>query len=295
MLSKIPYEQPVYSDATFPIVFHRDYMNSARRSVYTHWHAGIEVLCCYKGRGRLIHGSSSEAFGPGDLVAIDSNTIHTLHMLEGPCEYHCLIVEPSFLAAHGIDIEHARLKTVVAEPALRALYEAVVQSFDIQQAYYKPLMLAQVLLFFVQMLRTHPPEQTSAPQRNACDSKGQRIIVRAIQYILAHLSEPIRIDDISRHVGMSKFYFCRQFQAFTGTSVNQYVNAMKCDLAWRMMQENGMNVTETANYLGFQNVSYFSKLYKKHRGVSPSQDLPEGRGRGEKHASLAPQHGGPAP
>lgn len=291
MQSTVQYEQPVYTDSSFPIILHIDQMHTGRRSIYTNWHAGIEILYCYEGSGRLVYDSEVVPFGEGELVVIGSNVIHTLYLEENPCTYYCMIVEPSFLAAHGVPVERMHLEPIIGAQAAIGLYKQVADTFLERQAYYKPLVLAQVLQLFVHLMQSHmQPEERSV---RAGDRRTQRIIVQAIHYIKDHLAEPIHIDQISRHVGMSKYYFCRQFLAYTGTSVNQHINALKCDLARKLLMENGFNVSEAAHYLGFQNLSYFSKLYKKHVGILPSNDLRPMPARTQQYDIFSPARDNP--
>ncbi|MCL2867270.1 MAG: AraC family transcriptional regulator, partial [Clostridia bacterium] len=102
-------------------------------------------------------------------------------------------------------------------------------------------------------------------------------VMRALYYIRVNLCEAISIDDICRHVGMSKYYFCRMFKAYTGMPVIHYINMLRCDYAQKLIAEKGCNVTEAAQTLGIHNLPYFSRLYKRHTGVTPSKMKPERR------------------
>lgn len=265
---EVQYEQPEYSDWGFPIVFHSDYMDQSRKSIYTNWHIGIEVLYCTQGRGRVLRDSQEESFGPGDLVIIDSNVIHALHLADVRCDYYCMIIEPAFLGAHGFEMEQLRIQTVVRDADAIGHYQKVIDSFARMDAFHKPVVLTSVLLLFLRLLRHYRGAAPAPPRPGA--NRSHHIIVEALNYIREHLSEPMCIEQISRHVGMSKYYFCRQFLAYTGTTITHHINTLKCDMARKLLRENGFNVSEAAHHLGFTNLSYFSKLYRKHVGVLPS-------------------------
>lgn len=269
--SPVHYEQPVYTDPAFPIVFHRDMMDDTRHTIYTNWHAGIELLYCIQGSGELLYGSEIAPFGVGDLVVVTSNVIHSLRLTTEPCVYYCMIVEPSFLAAHSFPHGEVRFSPVVRDEQVLAVFRRIIDCFLEKDAYYKPLVASQTLMLFVHLLRQHTVPEDAG--QTVGERRSQRIIMQAIAYIREHLHEPIHLERLSRHVGMSKYYFCRQFLTYTGTSVTYHINALKCDFARKLLRENGFNVSEAAHYLGFQNLSYFSKLYKKHIGILPSQEL----------------------
>lgn len=262
------YEPPLYDDPAFPIIYHQDEMSSKRRAVYTNWHAGVELLYCYEGKGLLQQSPDSSPFEEGDIVVISSNTLHTLHLRDETCRYQCMIVDLPFLLGHGLNVENLYFDPVVRDPEAVACFRAIIDDFEAQPAYYKPQILAHVLTLFVGLMRNHlQPDQP--PQTNL---RSRRVIIQALEYIRAHLCEPIVIDDISRHIGISKYYFCKLFHTYTGMPVLQYINMLKCDYARRYLLQNNMTISEVAHMLSFQNLSYFSKLYKKYFNVLPSEE-----------------------
>ncbi len=265
----IQYEQPVYSDPAFPIIFHQDQLSGARTSVYTNWHQGIELLYCYEGAAHMLLDSETASFREGELAVIGSNVIHAMHLDSEVCNYHCLIVEPDFLTAHGLNTEHICFEEVIRDPRALAIFEMVVDAYDAEGPYLKPAVMGAVLSLFVLLCRAHV-KLGVLPDRNL-EKKCPQVVMEALQYIRRHLCEPIAIDDICKHVGMSKYYFCRTFRAYTGTPVINYINMLRCDYARRLIVESGYNVSEAAYRLGITNLSYFSQLYKKHMGVLPSK------------------------
>jgi AraC-like DNA-binding protein len=78
---------------------------------------------------------------------------------------------------------------------------------------------------------------------------------------------------------MSRYYFCHLFRAYTGMTVINYINMLRCALARSLILEKRFNVSEAAKYLGISNLSYFGQMYKRYMGVLPSQesvkDVPE--------------------
>jgi len=71
-------------------------------------------------------------------------------------------------------------------------------------------------------------------------------------------------------VGISKFYLCREFKAYTGSSILQTVNLLRCTQA-KLLIEGGATVSQAALSCGFDNLSYFSRTFKKLMGALPSR------------------------
>lgn len=264
------YEKPAYNDPNFPIIFHEDYMTTARPSVYPHWHTGVELLYCIKGTGKLLQGSGSTVFTAGDLVVINSNAIHTLHMVQSPCLYYCLNVDPALLAPFGLFVQDdTHFSPIVKNDKPIGYFKLIVAAFENRDLYHRSRVMANVLMLFVELLLGHT---LSVPLRREQNQKNQQMVISALDYIRQNITQSITVDEVSRHVGMSKYYFSRQFSAYTGMSVLHTINALKCNHARKLIQEKGFNVSEAAHHLGFQNLSYFSRLYKKHQGILPSKE-----------------------
>ena len=83
----------------------------------------------------------------------------------------------------------------------------------------------------------------------------------------------IAADSISTEAGFSKYYFCRSFKEITGRTVIDYLNLTRCSHAQSLLLSGSCNVSECAEQCGFQNLSYFSKTYRRYMGHSPSNQL----------------------
>ena len=94
---------------------------------------------------------------------------------------------------------------------------------------------------------------------------------RIRKYIDTHLAEPIGREEIAEFAHISPNYLSKIFREETGMSLRDYVNQKRIDEAKRLMSVTGMNVTDTALQVGFENVSYFSTVFRKYCGVTPSE------------------------
>lgn len=95
-------------------------------------------------------------------------------------------------------------------------------------------------------------------------------IARAIQYLSANLKEPITIDDLATHVGMSRAVFHRKFKDATSLSPIQFVKSMRLNNA-AMKIAGGVNVNKARMDAGYVSSSQFSREFKRMFGQSPRQ------------------------
>ena len=69
---------------------------------------------------------------------------------------------------------------------------------------------------------------------------------------------------------MSVSWFIRNFKEYTGTTPTQYLLSLRISNAQSLLESTSCNVTEIAEIVGYNNPLYFSRLFKKQNGVSPS-------------------------
>ncbi len=103
-------------------------------------------------------------------------------------------------------------------------------------------------------------------QRSSLPKNLDSILV----YIQKNLTRPITIEDICQHSQLSASYVGRLFKNHLGTTVTEYINSEKLYYACELINDTGMNLTEIAAYLGYCDVYYFSKRFKRKFGKSPS-------------------------
>ena len=84
-------------------------------------------------------------------------------------------------------------------------------------------------------------------------------------------AENINLDEISYRLGFSKSYIKAQFKKQTGDSVIQYYIDLKIDKAKKLLSQQKFTVSEIADSLGFSSVYYFSRQFKLHTDMSPTE------------------------
>lgn len=94
-------------------------------------------------------------------------------------------------------------------------------------------------------------------------------INRAIDYILAHINEPIGVDAISAHCNFSKYHFSRLFRAETGESVYEFVKRVRLEQsAFRLKIEQDRSITDIGCEYGYS-ASNYSSAFKQHYDIPP--------------------------
>lgn len=100
-------------------------------------------------------------------------------------------------------------------------------------------------------------------------SDRRNLIEAALNYIREHQFEDISLQQISDHLHVSPTYFSKLFKLETGQSFTEYLLATKVQLAEQMIR-SGASLTDISLKLGYLNLSSFTRMFKKVKGVSPS-------------------------
>ncbi|QTD50630.1 AraC family transcriptional regulator [Sulfidibacter corallicola] len=93
---------------------------------------------------------------------------------------------------------------------------------------------------------------------------------RALSYLRNNLEEPLSIDDLAEHAGMSRAVFDRRFREATTHSPLQFIKLLRLSEA-AMHIAQGMPISQAAESVGYGSASQFSREFKRHFGKSPRQ------------------------
>lgn len=94
--------------------------------------------------------------------------------------------------------------------------------------------------------------------------------IKKIQtHILEHITQTFTLEELAQLGGLSRNFFCRIFKEISGESPINYINRNKINRAKKMLIETNMNVNEIAYNCGFENITYFYTLFKKHEETTP--------------------------
>ncbi|MEK0314655.1 response regulator [Cohnella sp. 56] len=94
-------------------------------------------------------------------------------------------------------------------------------------------------------------------------------IRKAIAFIKQNYRSKIALEDLASHVSLNKNYFSTLFKQETDLSPVEYIIQYKMEKARELLRSGQMSVSEVSHDLGYDDLSYFSRLFKKHYGVSP--------------------------
>lgn len=92
-----------------------------------------------------------------------------------------------------------------------------------------------------------------------------------LDYINEHFTEDISSAELSKRFGYSEGYFCRQFKTVTGLTPMIYIRILRLEKAREMLKNRQFSFSEIAMHCGFSNANYFTRCFKSHFDLTPSE------------------------
>lgn len=126
--------------------------------------------------------------------------------------------------------------------------------------------------FFLKQAGEEAQDQITSRLGEKMISRNTYIVEQAIAYMKENSSREVTLEEAADHVYVSKWYFCKLFKKVTGVNFSDYMAKLRIEQAKKYIRENpALRNYEVAELLGFGNVRYFSQLFKKIAGMTPSE------------------------
>ena len=106
---------------------------------------------------------------------------------------------------------------------------------------------------------------------HVCSKSNQKAIAEVLMYMEEHLDEALDFNEVAQNYCFSPNHFRKIFKEITGLSPVSYLNRLRILRACEYMQKDKMTIREAAEQVGIYDFNYFSRLFKKIMGCSPSR------------------------
>lgn len=261
------FESHLFGNKQLPFIFHLDiHKEDLTDNPDMNWHPSIELLYFTRGNGKVFCGTQIFDVSADELFIVNSNMPHAIAS-ETVIYYHCLIIDNEFCLENDINTENIIFHTPLKKKQVSCLFETIIQEFHTFQPFKNAGIKAAVLNLLVYLAR-NCTESITVPQSTAL--MRDESMKLAIGFIKSHINEKMSLEEIANEVGLSKFYFLREFKKMTGETPFVFINKTRCENAKKMLKTGQYTIKEVCEKNGFDDLSYFSKNFKRYTGQTPS-------------------------
>lgn len=216
-------------------------------------------------RGRVTAGAVQITAPQVPCRAVFESSGDVLHLF---VSQHVLgeCFEDTFGRPHAGDIRIDDPK-LVRDPALERLGQALAVSQSDDAALGKVFTDSVSLAIVSRVIARH--FTVSERQTREASALPSWRLSRAIEFVEAHLAEPIGLADIASSTGLTRMHFASQFRRATGMRPHEYLLRRRIEHAQQLLRETKYNVLDVALSCGFRSQAHFTTVFKRIVGETP--------------------------
>ena len=243
-----------------------------------HWHGECELIRIREGELLLFLDSRPYRGRKGDIFFLPPGVLHRAPPQEGM--YDCAVFDGAILGGRWSGRINSLLLPLMSRDAYPIRIESEKHPHICRKAdrlfslleecrpYFELEVPGAILELFGLMYRDGivSPHNKTAPTGH-----GKENMALLLEWIEENYAEKITLSHMASRINLNSHYLCRLFKEFAGTTPIEYLNRVRIDKACYEMSVGRKNATEAAYDTGFGDLSYFSRTFKKYKGISPSE------------------------
>ena len=282
------YEQRDYGTLEYPVnVCYLDLRTTYMHRIRWHWHEEMEILIINNGLAEVSTDDASYTLRPGQGLIINQNVLHSIYSLnQENCTFYSLVFHPDFLFGHKstylqtqflLPVQNFRLFKMLVLDEVNPWHERMMDAINDVIAInltktfgYEIATKGHLCRFWAELIGKLPQQEAALSPHASLDEQR---VKQAMLYIRTHHAEPISLDEIADSVHISKSECCRCFARTLQMTPFEYLMKYRIFEATKKMREHPdepIAIADLALSVGFNNTSYFNKLFKKFLGCTPT-------------------------
>ncbi len=248
-----------------------------------HAHPEFELLLVLNGSGLRIIGDSVEEFEEGDLCLVGPDLYHTWfsRVVEKPT-IRALVIHftPEIFGSALLALPEFRSIKRIFEESKHGLFISGKTRDNISTMMQEigrhhpvsPKRFTLLLSILAELSSSKDYRPLADEEGNPVYHGKQNEVLATIHRLLQNnLHNPLNQSWVAEKVGMSSAAFSRYFRRHTGKTYTDYVNELRIKCVCRALVESDVDVSSIAIDMGFNNISYFNQIFKRMKGMTPSE------------------------
>lgn len=249
-----------------------------------HWHNEMEFI--YLSEGQAVFTIDDEAIPvqAGECVFVNSGQIHSGLSQTGESTYFSVVFSTELLT-NSFDacrrffdgiisnqfkiFPHFKPEILSHEKVISEL-KAVIKELTDKNFAYELALKSKLFSIFNTLFRNGLYTPMEEAKKHSFRSKRYDTLKKILGYIYQNFNKKIKLIDVSESVNLTPQYLCKFFKEMTGINIIEYINHYRVETASTLLKISSMSITDIALECGFDNISYFNRVFKKQMGCTPS-------------------------
>ncbi|AQW99699.1 helix-turn-helix transcriptional regulator [Elizabethkingia anophelis] len=274
---KVSFERIVPSEKSSFRTLHNNSPISEFKWEY-HYHPEIELVCVISGSGTRHVGYHKSNYTNGDLVLIGSNIPHSGFGLNSvdPHEEIVLQFREEILHFPQQEVETRAVKDLLERSKYGILYSTATKKALLpklkkllESEGYKRYLLLLEIIFELSLCEEYELLNKEIMPYTII-SKNKTRLENIFTYVEHHYDKEINIEDVAKLANLTLPAFCNFFKKATQITFTEFVNRYRISKACLLMTQD-KTISECSYSCGFNNVTYFNRMFKKYTNKTPSE------------------------
>jgi AraC-like DNA-binding protein len=261
-------EQIEYTQEVPYYILHKDIRSN--EIVPLHYAPTIEILLCKNLKGYISLGHRNIVVDRDFLVLIPPNMVHGTTFYSGQGHKTCLTISIEALNYY-INIEHILKANNTSVYQLSLQYDCYdeihnqIEQLISHDGDFSRCINAVLSIF--EILHHHSDKKSNFTELNQIKCEQ---LQKLINWTNKNIERKIELEEAAAIMGLSKYYFCRYFKSITKMSYIDFLQRLRVARA-EILLRRGFSVTDCCFSCGYENISYFIQMFRKHVGQTMLQ------------------------
>lgn len=241
------------------------YVGLHKGEYWLHWHDQLELLLFLTGKTKVLCDDTLYPIEYGDMVVINPCVLH--QNFGG--SYYCIHIQKEFFKNVGCDSSDI-MPLIKADSNIMRMVERMCaagqEKYEWSQMEVKAVAY-QLMAYLVKKYKTEAAQEEK--ETTKLGKTGQ--VNQILDYVANHCGEKMTTATLARLCHLNENYLCALFKSKMGTTVGEYIQHFRIEKATVLLKNTSFSVTEIAAQVGFDDPGYFTRVFKKHTGVTPRE------------------------
>ena len=274
-----------HGNYNFPLLVSKERLSQYESGVFLwHWHPEIELTLITKGNMIYKINNSTFSLHEGQALFGNSSTLHTGYMIDSQdCEYMSITFEPKLIFGYDNSIVYIKyVKPIIQNLSLPAIH------FDLSESWHNDIIniMWEIIEIEANQNNTYELDIISklvqywkllflntdkVPLGTPYDKNAYNKIRNIISYIEEHYDSDLSLEDIAKSIHVCRSECSKLFKRFMNVPLFEFITQYRIEKSIEYLINTNYSIIEIASLTGFNDSNYFSKVFKKQKGCSPSQ------------------------
>ena len=281
-----------HGEALFPMQKYITRLNSSYPAVTTHWHEEAELTLVTSGHCLYQIDLVDYEVKEGDILFVSPLLLHSVSLPQGTEKNSKMemvsetyVFHLNFLGGNSTDVCSTRYFVPImnheislpclitsehpAYVSIRKIFNQIASLYNEEVPGYE-LALKSLFLQVIFLLLQYSEKHTSSGEGTRSDK-----LKSVLDYIEVHYAQSIAVEQLAKICCFSEYHFMRFFKKHMNQTCIEYINNVRLEKAVELFEQGNTSILDVSLSVGFHNLSYFHRAFKKKYGMTPRSFIKE--------------------